>query len=77
MGISDLIAPRGNSGAFDGLVWFEQVRSEGPRRAFTPARAEKADRSFRPPIGRRATARGKAISPPNKVAQEKDGDAAR
>lgn len=34
----DIIAPRGNSGSFDGAFWLEQVRSAEPRPAFTPAR---------------------------------------
>ncbi len=35
----DFIATRGNSGAFDGVFWLEQVRSAEPLAAFTPARA--------------------------------------
>jgi hypothetical protein len=35
----DFVSTRGNSGEFDGLFWLEQVRSDEPRRAFTPARA--------------------------------------
>lgn len=38
----DLVAPRGNSGAFDGVFWLEQVRSEVPRAAFTPARSDES-----------------------------------
>ncbi|MGB0407039.1 MAG: hypothetical protein ACPGC1_07105, partial [Pseudomonadales bacterium] len=74
----DLIAPRGNSGAFDGLVWFEQVRSEGPRRAFRPARAEESRPLPLPPADWQARyGAGESYIAPNKVAQEKDGDAAR
>lgn len=35
----DIIAPRGNSGSFDGAFWLEQVHSRVPQKAFTPARA--------------------------------------
>ena len=74
----DLIAPRGNSGAFDGLVWFEQVRSEGPRRAFTPARAEESRPLPLPPADWQARyGAGESYVAPNKVAQEKDVDEAR
>lgn len=34
----DLIAPRGNSGSYDGLFWLEQVRSEMPQPSLIPAR---------------------------------------
>ncbi|MBX2848868.1 MAG: VCBS repeat-containing protein [Acidiferrobacterales bacterium] len=34
----DIVAPRGNSGSFDGVFWLEQIRSKKPRRAFTPSR---------------------------------------
>ncbi|MBL4717912.1 MAG: VCBS repeat-containing protein [Erythrobacter sp.] len=39
-GDADLVGTRGNSGRFDGLFWLEQVRSDGPRAAFIPARSE-------------------------------------
>ena len=35
----DLVGTRGNSGAFDGVFWLEQVRSNTPRAAFSPARS--------------------------------------
>ena len=38
----DLVGTRGNSGRFDGVFWLEQVRSDSPRPAFTPARAEES-----------------------------------
>jgi hypothetical protein len=34
----DFVATRGNSGEFDGVFWLEQVRSDAPQAAFTPAR---------------------------------------
>lgn len=36
----DFIATRGNSGAYDGVFWLEQVRADKPVNAFTPARKE-------------------------------------
>ncbi len=36
----DFVATRGNSGSLDGVFWLEQLRSDEPRAAFTPARAE-------------------------------------
>ena len=39
-GDADLVGTRGNSGRFDGVFWLEQVRSDGPRAAFIPARSE-------------------------------------
>lgn len=38
-GDTDLISTRGNSGEYDGVFWLEQVRSETPLPAFTPARS--------------------------------------
>jgi len=38
----DFVATRGNSGAFDGVFWLEQVRSTEPRASFTPARKEES-----------------------------------
>ena len=38
----DLVATRGNSGRFDGVFWLEQVRTELPQRAFTPARESES-----------------------------------
>lgn len=38
----DLVAPRGNSGSFDGAFWLEQVRSDDPRRSFTPGRKSES-----------------------------------
>lgn len=64
----DLIAPRGNSGAFDGLVWFEQVRSEVPLRAFTPARAQESRPLPLPPADWQARyGAGESYVAPNKV----------
>ena len=34
----DFVTTRGNSGAFDGLLWLEQVRTPGPVPQFQPAR---------------------------------------
>ncbi len=45
----DLIVPRGNSGAFDGVFWLEQVRTRAPRRSFTPARSEESRQLPLPP----------------------------
>ncbi|WP_370177896.1 FG-GAP repeat domain-containing protein [Alteriqipengyuania sp.] len=38
----DLVGTRGNSGRFDGVFWLEQLRSDTPLRAFTPARANES-----------------------------------
>lgn len=38
----DIVAPRGNSGQYDGLFWLEQIRSPAPRPAFTPARKSES-----------------------------------
>ncbi len=38
----DFIATRGNSGEYDGVFWIEQVRTEHPAGAFTPARSEES-----------------------------------
>lgn len=45
----DLIAPRGNSGEFDGVFWLEQVRSPEPRAAMTPARKQESRHLPLPP----------------------------
>lgn len=45
----DIVAPRGNSGAFDGVFWLEQVRSREPRPALTPARTEESRHLPLPP----------------------------
>lgn len=39
-GLVDLVSTRGNSGLYDGVFWLEQVRSQTPAPAFTPARAQ-------------------------------------
>ena len=41
-GDTDFVATRGNSGEFDGVFWLEQVRSDAPQAAFTPARAHES-----------------------------------
>lgn len=41
-GDADLVGTRGNSGRFDGVFWLEQVRSDGQRAAFVPARSEES-----------------------------------
>ena len=38
----DLVGTRGNSGAFNGVFWLEQVRSETSLPVFTPARAQES-----------------------------------
>jgi hypothetical protein len=38
----DFVATRGNSGEFDGVFWLEQVRSDAPQAAFTPAREHES-----------------------------------
>lgn len=45
----DFVSTRGNSGKFDGVFWLEQVRSEAPRAAFTPARAHESQALPLPP----------------------------
>lgn len=45
----DLIAPRGNSGSYDGVFWLEQVRTDTPQRAFTPARDNESRHLPLPP----------------------------
>ena len=37
-GDQDIVTTRGNSGAYDGVIWLEQVRQQRPGPAFTPAR---------------------------------------
>ncbi|MEM7101257.1 MAG: VCBS repeat-containing protein [Pseudomonadota bacterium] len=34
----DFVGTRGNAAPFDGVIWLEQVRTEGPQPNFTPAR---------------------------------------
>ena len=34
----DFLSTRGNSAAYDGVFWLEQVRSSAPTNAFQPAR---------------------------------------
>jgi len=48
-GDTDLIAPRGNSGSYDGVFWLEQIRSNVPRASFTPAREEESRHLGLPP----------------------------
>lgn len=38
----DLVTTRGNSGEYDGVIWLEQVRSDEPLPAFTPARESES-----------------------------------
>jgi hypothetical protein len=45
----DIVAPRGNSGKFDGVFWLEQVRSDDPRPAFTQARKQESRQLSLPP----------------------------
>lgn len=46
----DIIAPRGNSGAFDGVFWLEQIRSTTAQRSFTPARSVESRHLPLPPV---------------------------
>jgi hypothetical protein len=39
-GLMDLITTRGNSGAYDGVLWLEQVRTVEPVPAFRRARKQ-------------------------------------
>ena len=41
-GDTDFVGTRGNSGAYDGVFWLEQVRSAQAQTAFTPARADES-----------------------------------
>jgi hypothetical protein len=45
----DFVATRGNSGAFDGVFWLEQIRTSAPTRAFTPARQNESRALSLPP----------------------------
>ena len=45
----DIIAPRGNSGQYDGLFWLEQIRSAQPQPAFTLARKQESKSLPLPP----------------------------
>jgi CubicO group peptidase (beta-lactamase class C family) len=45
----DFVSTRGNSGAFDGVFWIEQVRSAEPPAAFTAARAQDSRQMAQPP----------------------------
>lgn len=38
----DFFSTRGNSGEFDGVFWLEQLRTDAPRPAFTPARKQES-----------------------------------
>jgi len=38
----DWIATRGNSGAYDGVFWLEQIRTDRPEAAFTPKRSQES-----------------------------------
>ena len=64
----DFVATRGNSGEFDGVFWLEQVRSDTPRAAFTPARAHESRALPLPPENWRELY-GKEVSfiAPNKL----------
>ncbi len=68
----DMVATRGNSGAYDGVFWLEQVRTDAPESAFRPARAVESRPLPLPPEEWRShyetTVRYIA---PNKEAQEK------
>ena len=68
----DVVATRGNSGEYDGVIWLEQVRSDEPQAAFRPARADESRPLPLPPEDWRAhyenTVRYVA---PNKQAQER------
>jgi hypothetical protein len=37
---TDFVSTRGNSGAYDGVFWLEQIRSDAPRPSFEPAREQ-------------------------------------
>ncbi|GMM92158.1 FG-GAP repeat domain-containing protein [Qipengyuania sp. MTN3-11] len=66
-GDPDLVTTRGNSGAFDGVIWLEQIRHPHPARAFTPARPrESAALPLPPPdwLDRYGTAN--TLTAPNK-----------
>ena len=46
----DFVATRGNSGIYDGVFWLEQVRTDKPAAAFTPARSEESRALPLPPV---------------------------
>jgi hypothetical protein len=67
----DFIATRGNSGEFDGVFWLEQVRSDKPQAAFTPARAQESRALPLPPENwRELYDKEVTFVAPNKVEQE-------
>ncbi|MCF6274789.1 MAG: VCBS repeat-containing protein [Robiginitomaculum sp.] len=45
----DFVGTRGNSGAYDGVFWLEQVRTKTPKLAFTPARKTDSRQLTLPP----------------------------
>jgi len=67
----DLVATRGNSGEFDGLFWLEQVRSESPRKAFSPARTKESRSLPLPPNNwLKHYTNAATLTAPNKAAQD-------
>ena len=64
----DIIAPRGNSGSYDGVFWLEQVRSDEQRAAFTAARESESRHLPLPPDNwLELYGRGETYVAPNKV----------
>ncbi|MEM6817504.1 MAG: VCBS repeat-containing protein [Pseudomonadota bacterium] len=64
----DIIAPRGNSGEFDGVFWLEQVRSQSPIPALEPARQNESRHLPLPPANwAEIYDRTETYTAPNKV----------
>ncbi|MFV0277444.1 MAG: FG-GAP repeat domain-containing protein [Parahaliea sp.] len=64
----DFVATRGNAGEYDGVFWLEQRRSEGPERAFFPARRSESRHLPLPPGNWRQTYdRSATKTAPNKL----------
>ncbi len=53
----DFVSTRGNSSAFDGVFWLEQVRTDAPARSFTAAREADSRQMPLPPADWRANYR--------------------
>lgn len=71
-GALDIIATRGNSGAYDGVFWLEQRRSEAALPAMQPARAvDSAGMPLPPRDWRNGYGKQVEYVAPNKAAQEK------
>jgi hypothetical protein len=48
-GLIDFVGTRGNSGAYDGVLWIEQRRSTSPQPTFSQAREDESAQLPPPP----------------------------